>query len=102
MMEEDRMGFAGIGPPKEDDIRIFDLLIGICPSAGSENHRQTGDAWGVSGSVTAVDVIAAHDDTRKLLRNEIHFICRLRATEHTERFRSVSIDRRLQTGDCPV
>ena len=71
------MRFPSIGSPKEDDIRLLDLLIGVRPSACSENHRQTGDAGGMSGTVAAIDIVAAHHDARELLRHEIHFVCRL-------------------------
>jgi hypothetical protein len=92
MMEENRMGFPRVGSPQNDHIRLFDLLIGIRPPACPKYHRQTGDAGRVSGTVAAIDVVAAHHNPRKLLRDEIHFVRRLRATEHAERFRRVSID----------
>jgi hypothetical protein len=102
MMKENRMCFAGIGTPEDDDIRLLDFLIGIRPATCSENRRQTGDAWSMSGTVAAVDVIAAHDDARKFLRDEVHFVCRLRATEHAERSGGIVIDRGSQTGNGAV
>src|SRR5438105_5021477 len=102
MMEENRMSFPGVGSPEENGIRLLDLLVGIRPSARSENHRQTGDAWSVSGTVAAIDVVAAHHDAREFLRHEVHFVCRLRATEHSKRLGRAFIDGGFQTNDRPV
>ena len=78
------MGFTGIGSPEEDHICFFSLLVRVRAPACSENHRQTGDARGVSGTVAAINIVAAHDNTRELLRNEVHLVRRFGATEHAE------------------
>ena len=83
-MEENGMRFPGVRSPEENDIRFFDLLIGVRTPACSENHRQTGDARSMSSTVTAVDVVASHHDASEFLRDEIHFVRRFRATEHPE------------------
>jgi hypothetical protein len=92
------MRFPGVRSPQEDHIRFLDFLIGVRPAACSENHRQTGDAWSVSGTVTTIDVVAPHDDTRELLRGKIHLVRRLRATEHSKGSGCAFIDCGLQTG----
>src|SRR5207249_11768110 len=83
-MEENGMRFPGVRSPEENDIRFFDLLIGVRTPACSENHRQTGDARSMSSTVTAVDVVASHHDASEFLRDEIHFVRSFRATEHSE------------------
>ena len=78
------MRFPGVRSPEKNHIRFFDLLIGVRTAACSENHRQTGDARSMSGTVAAIDVVASHHDASEFLRNEIHLVRRLRATEHAE------------------
>src|SRR5437588_1150092 len=92
MMKKDRMGFTRIGSPQEDDICLLDLLIRVRSASRSENHRRTGDAWRMSGTVATIDIVAAHHHPRELLRNEIHFVRRLRATEHPEGLRGAFVD----------
>src|SRR5262249_29600369 len=89
VVEENRMCLSGIRTPEKNHIGFFNLLIGITAPAYSKNRRQTGDAWGMSSPVAAIDVVTAHDDTRELLRNEVHFVRRLRATEDTKRLAPV-------------
>ena len=96
------MGFTRIGSPQEDDICLLDLLIRVRPASRSKNHRQTGDAWRMSGTVATIDIVAAHHHPRELLRNEIHFVRRLRATEHTERPASALLLRGFQSACRPV
>jgi hypothetical protein len=85
MMKEDRMGFARIRAPQEDQVRVLDFPIRARASSRTENSRQTGDAWRVSSPVTAVDIVAADDDTGKLLRHEIHLVRCLGAAKQSER-----------------
>jgi hypothetical protein len=59
-MEEDRMRRSCIGTPKQNDVRLFNLAVGACPSARPEYRRQTDDAGSVSSAVTAIDIIASH------------------------------------------
>ena len=77
MMKENRMCLPGVRSPEKNHIGFFNLLIGIATSAYPKDRRQTGDAWGVSSAVAAIDVVAAHHDTRELLSNEVHFVRRL-------------------------
>src|SRR5881409_228638 len=102
MMEKDGMRFAGVRPPQKNYIRFFDLLVGVRSPAGPENHRQTGDAGGMSSPVAAIDVVASHHDASELLRNEIHFVRRFRATEHAERPASRLSQRAFETTCRPV
>jgi hypothetical protein len=74
MMKENRVGFARIRAPQEDQICVLDFPIGACAPSRAENRRQTGDARRVSSPVTTVNVIAANDHTGELLRYEIHLI----------------------------
>jgi len=76
-MEEDRMRFSRVRPPKNDQVGFLNLLIRVRASAGSENRRQTGDAWSVSGPVAAIDVVAAHDGSSELLGEVIQLVGRL-------------------------
>ncbi len=84
VVKENRVGIAGVRAPKDDDIRLFDLLVGARPTACSEDVRQTGDARSVSRAVTAIDVVASHDDACELLCHEVHLVRRLGAAEQTE------------------
>jgi hypothetical protein len=77
MMEENRMGLPGVRSPEKDHIGFFDLLVGVSATPRTENRRQTGDARRVSSTVATIDIVTAHHNTRELLSNEVHFICRL-------------------------
>src|SRR5438105_859819 len=83
------MGLARVRTPEDDQLGLLSLAVGRGPSSGSEHCRQTGDAWSVSSSVAAVDVVAVHDRARELLRHEVHLIGGLRAAEHAECLRSL-------------
>src|SRR5262249_43573210 len=84
MVEENRMGFPGIRSPKQNDVRFFNLAIRTGPAARSENRRQTGDAGGVSSSVTTVDIVSAHDGANELLSDVVQLVDGLGAAEHAE------------------
>src|SRR5579863_9211041 len=85
VVEEDRMRSPCVGTPKQDDVRLFDLAVGAGAPARPENRRQTDDAGGVSSTVTAVDIVAAHRHACELLRQVVHLVRGLRTTEEAER-----------------
>ena len=85
VVEEDRMRLARIRAPQDHEVSLFSLAIRRGSSSRSEHCRQTDDTWSVSSPVTAVDVVAVHDDAGELLRDEVHLVARLRAAEHPER-----------------
>jgi hypothetical protein len=82
MMEEDRMCGAGVRPPKDDEVRGFDLLIRGCAATRSENSRQTGDRRSVSGSIAAIDVVVVENRSGELLGHEVHLVRCLGTGEH--------------------
>ena len=82
VMKKDRVGLTGIGSPQEDDIRLLDFPVGVCPTAHPEHCRQTDDTRGVSGAITTVDIVRAHHHPSELLGDEVHFIGALGATEN--------------------
>src|SRR5581483_3872202 len=98
VMEEDRVGLAGVGAPQEDDLGLLDLLVRARPAPRSEHRRQPGDARGVSRAVAAVDVVAAEDGAGELLGDVVHLVRALRAAEETERPRAVIGDDTPQAG----
>ncbi len=51
VVEEDRMGFARVRAPQDDQVRVLDLPIAAGAATSSEYRRQTGDARSVSGAV---------------------------------------------------
>jgi hypothetical protein len=51
VMEEDRVRFARVRSPEDQQIRLFDLFIGRRPAARTEYRRQTDDARSVSSAV---------------------------------------------------
>jgi hypothetical protein len=57
VMEEDRMRFARVRTPQDQQIRFLDLFIGRRPAARTERSRQTDDTGSVSGAVARVDVV---------------------------------------------
>ena len=81
MVEEDRVRLARVRAPEENAVRLLDLLIGARPAACSEDRRQTDDARGVSGPVTAIDVVVAEDLPGEFRREEVDLVGRLRAAE---------------------
>src|SRR4029077_8218330 len=82
MVEEDRVRLARVRAPQDDEVGFLDLLVGARAAPCSEYRRQTDDARGVSSTVAAVDVVAADDRARELLREIVHLVGRLRAAEH--------------------
>ena len=84
MMEKNRMCLSRVRSPQENDIGLFNFLIGIRATTRTENHRQTGDARSVSGSVATIDVVAAQCHARELLRDKIHFIGAFRTAEDSD------------------
>jgi hypothetical protein len=97
MVKEDRVRFARIGSPKKDNVRFFDLLVGVRTTAGTKDRRQTGDARGVSSAVAAIDVVTADHNAGELLRYEVHLVCRLRTAEEAKRRASMVLHNGLQT-----
>jgi hypothetical protein len=88
-MEKNGVGFARVGAPKKNDVRVFNFAVGACAPARSENRRQTGDARGMSRSVTTIDVVTADDRANEFLRGVVEFVGGLGAAEHAKRTRSV-------------
>ena len=80
-MKENRMRFSSVGSPEKNYIRFLDLLIRVRATAHPKNHRQTGDAWGMSSAVATIDIVTANHHPRELLRNEVHLIGRLRTAK---------------------
>src|SRR5206468_8318180 len=62
----------------------------------------TGDRWGVSGPVAAVDVVAAQDDPAELLGGEVDLVGRLAAAEDAERLRPVGRAGGAEAGHGPL
>src|SRR5262249_16819012 len=83
-MKKDRMRLARIRPPQHDQVGLFIFALRAGAPARPEYRRQTDDAGGVSGAVAAVNVVAADDAPRKLLREIVHLVGRLRTAEHPE------------------
>src|SRR5262249_47508037 len=102
MVKEDRVRLARVRSPEEDQIGLFTFLVRARPPARSEHRRQPGDAGGVSGTVAAVDVVAADDAPRELLGDEVRLVRALRAAEQAERAGAVLIDDLAQAGNGPV
>ena len=75
-MEEDRMCLTRVRTPQNDQVGFFDLLVRARTAARSKNRRQTGDAWSMSGTVAAIDVVAADYGPREFLREKIQFVGR--------------------------
>src|SRR5438093_7246962 len=84
MVEEDRVGLAGVRAPENDDVGVLSLEVRGSPSPGSEHRRQTGDARGVSSPVAAVDVVRVHDGACELLGHVVHLVCRLLLAKKNE------------------
>lgn len=89
-MKKDRMRFARVRSPEDHEIGVFRFFIRAGAAAGTKDRRQTDDARGVSRSITAIDVVAAHRDARKFLRDVIHFVGRFGTAEHSERFHGIA------------
>ena len=83
-MEKDWMGLTGIRAPEQDHIGVFSFTIRTCSAARSEDRRQTGDAGGVSSTVTAIDVVCSHYGADKFLRRVVQLVRGLGAAEHAE------------------
>ncbi len=102
MVEEDRVRFASVRTPQDDQIGLFQLAIGTRAASRSKDRRQTDDAGSVSGTIAAINIVATDDQASKLLCHEVHLVRRLRATEHPHRRPAVRVDDLLETGRRPV
>jgi hypothetical protein len=98
VMKEDRVRLARIRSPEQNQVGVLELLIGTRAAACPEYRRQTDDARSVSSPVAAVDIVAADDGTCELLRDIVHLVRRLRAAEHPERARGVTVAGIAQCG----
>jgi hypothetical protein len=79
------MCLSGVASPEDNEIRLLDFTVGGRPAACSKNRRQTGDAGGVSGSVTAINIVATNCRPDELLCGVVDLIGGLGAAEHPER-----------------
>ncbi len=102
MMEEDGMRFAGIRAPQHDHVGFFDLFVRRRSTADSEHCRQTDDAGSVSSSIARIDVVRADHRPRELLRQVVHLVGCLRATEHADRVRPFGLYRSAKPGHRTV
>ena len=100
MVKEDRVRLARVRAPEENEVSVLDLPIGARAAARAEYRRQTDDARGVSGAVAAVDVVAADDAARELLREVVHLVGRLRTAEQPEALRAVAPRSRHAAPGC--
>ena len=91
-MKKDGVRLASIGTPQQDEVGVLNLLIGTGPAPCSENRRQTGDAWGMSSSITTINVVAADHRPHELLRHIIQFVGCFRAAEHAKRLGTALCD----------
>ena len=98
VMEEDRVGFPGVGTPEDDHVGVLDLLVGTGTATRPEHCRQTDDAGSVSGAVTGVDVVRADGHPHELLGHEVDLVGRLRAREHARRIGAARLDGPAETG----
>lgn len=89
VVEEDRMRFAGVRAPQDQQIRFLDFFIRRSATARIERCRQTDDARSVSSAVARVDVALTQHGTHELLSEEVHLVRGLRTAEHPERARRV-------------
>src|SRR6185436_10504281 len=96
-MEVDRVRFAGVRSPQEDDVRLLDLAVRARSAPRSEHRRQTDDAGSVSGTVTAVDVVGAERDAGELLGQIVHLVRRLRAGEEAQGLSAVRVANAAKT-----
>ena len=84
VVKEDGVGIPRIRTPQQNDVGFLNLPVGTRPAAKSEDCRQTDDAGSVSGTVTAIDVVAANHRARELLSEIVDLVGSFRATEQTE------------------
>jgi hypothetical protein len=102
MMEKDWMGLTGIRAPEQDHIGVFSFMIRTCSAARSEDRRQTGDAGGVSSTVTAIDVVCSHYGADKFLRRIVQLVRGLGAAEHSKIARIIFRNGSLEGSGNPV
>ena len=90
MVKEDRVRLTRVRSPENNEIGVLNLPIRARAAARAEDRRQTDDARRVSRAVAAVDVVAADDAARELLREVVHLVGRLRTAEQPEALRAVA------------
>jgi hypothetical protein len=77
MVKKYRMRLARVRPPQDDEVGLLNLFIGTRTAPRTENCRQTGDTRRVSSAITAIDIVTADHQARKLLGYEVGFVRRL-------------------------
>src|SRR5215831_16599894 len=102
MVKEDGMRFAGVRTPQDDEVCLLNFLIRTCTSAHSKDCRQTDDTRGVSSTVAAVDVVAAHNGPSKFLSCIVQFVGCLGATENSKCLRTMLLQSHSKPRHCPV
>jgi hypothetical protein len=90
-MKENGMSLPRVGAPENDEVRVLSFAIGTRPATRAEDRRQTGDAWGMSSPVTAIDIVASDDSSGELLGQEVQLVGGLGAAEHAESLRPVPL-----------
>jgi len=96
-MKEDGVSLTRVRAPQNDQVRILNFPIRTRPAAQPEDCRQTGDTWGVSSAVAAVNVVAADDSSCEFLGKEIQLVRGLGAAEHSESLRTIFSNRTTKT-----
>jgi len=89
VMEKNRMRFARVRAPQENDVRMLRFEIRIRAATSTEDCRQTDDRGSMSSSVAAVDVVRAKDRSSELLREIVRLVRRPRTAENAERVTTI-------------
>ena len=74
MIVDDGMRLLGIGAPDYNDVGLLKIIIRTRIGSTSKYSRQTDDAWGVSGPVATIHIVAANHLSHKFLGQEIQLI----------------------------
>ena len=96
-MKEDGVSLTRIRAPQNDQVRILNFPVRTRPATQPEDCRQTGDTWGVSSAVAAVNVVTADDSSCEFLGKEIQLVRGLGAAEHSESLRTIFSNRTTKT-----
>ncbi|MBA7672593.1 hypothetical protein ES703_80776 [subsurface metagenome] len=85
-LPQDGVRGCGVGSDGKDACRTLDVIHGVGHSAGAKALVQGYDGWGIAEASATVDVVAAHHDAGKFLKDIVVLVGALDRGDEAEFF----------------